>query len=234
MSETTVRVNFGEPMPLFPLSGTQLLPHIPVPLRVFEPRYVQMVDDVLLTTKQFAMATFHGDQWLQEYHGRPALRPIVCIGHIMQHASMDDGTYWLILHGLCRARIIEELPPEEDKLYRRAMLRPLDEDEPDEIALEPYRQRITEAMENDRLADLRNAKGVLEHLKNHDIPTSVLIELLGHQFVSNEERRYRLLACDDAERRAEIVSGELMSIQRLLQKAYPQRMVETPKGCHWN
>ncbi len=232
--DQTIAVNFGEPFAIFPLNGTMLMPHGIVPLRIFEPRYKQMVADALDGPKQFAMATFRGDQWQHEYHGRPAIRPVVCLGQIMQHVQVEDGTYAVVLQGLCRAEIIEELPPDEDLLYRRAMLRPIDIDRPDEDLLEGFRLRMTTALESDRLADLRGAPGIVEHLKNTDIPTSVLVEVLGFQYLADQELRYKLLASEDPRERADIVSAELMDVQRLLRRAQPQRNVEAPKGCQWN
>ena len=230
----TISVNFAEPFPLFPLNATMLMPHGIVPLRIFEARYRQMVADALDGPKQFAMATFRGDQWQHEYHGRPAIRPVACLGQIMQHVRFDDGTYAIVLQGLCRVQIVEELPPDEELQYRQAILRPLDIDRPDEDLLEAFRLRMTEAMERDRLADLRGAPGIVEHLKNSEIPTSVLVEVLGFQFLADPELRYKLLASDDASERADIVSHELMNVQRLLRKAHRQRLVDTPKGCAWN
>lgn len=234
MPPETIQVNFGRPFALFPLSGTMLMPHGVLPLQIFEPRYKQMVVDALDDTKQFAMATFHGDQWEHEYHGRPAIRPVVCLGHIVQHMRMEDGTYRLWLQGLCRARIVEELPPDDELLYRRAVLRPIEVDDPDELSLASFRRRIVEAIETDRLGDLRGAKGMLEHLKNDEIPTSALVEVLGFQFLSDQEVRYRLLATDDAGERAALVSEQLMDLQDLLRRAQPQRSMNEPKGCHWN
>jgi Lon protease-like protein len=232
--DSLISVNFAEPFPLFPLSATMLMPHGIVPLRIFEPRYKQMVADALDGPKQFAMATFRGEQWIHEYHGRPAIRPVVCLGQIMQHMQFEDGTYAIVVQGLCRATVIEELDADEELLYRRAILKPLDVDHPDEGMLESFRHRITEALETDRLADLRGAPGILEHLRNNDIPTSVLIEVLGFQFLADPELRYKLLASDDVTERADIVQHELMNVQRLLRRAQPQRKIETPKGCHWN
>ncbi len=238
--DSLISVNFSEPFALFPLNATMLMPHGIVPLRIFEPRYKQMVAHALGEhtagggTKQFAMATFRGEQWMHEYHGRPAIRPVVCLGQIMKHMEFEDGTYAVVLQGLCRATVVEELPADEDYLYRRAILKPLDVEAPDEDRLVPFRETITEAMETDLLADLRGAAGILEHLRNNDIPTSVLIEVLGFQFLADQELRYRLLASDDPDERAKIVQHELMDVQRLLRRAKPQREMETPKGCSWN
>jgi uncharacterized protein len=241
-ADSSVSVNFAEPFALFPLPETMLMPHGIRPLRIFEPRYKQMVADALAGTRQIAMATFRNERgavggepgWQQDYHGRPAIRPVVCLGQIMQDVELDDGTYAIVLHGLCRCRVVEELAADEELLYRRAFLRPLDAGGTDEELLESFRVRMTSAIESDRLGDLRGAKGLLEHLKNNDIPTSVLIEVLGFQYLSDPELRYKLLASDDPSERADIVAQELMDVQRLLRRAQPQRLVETPKGCHWN
>lgn len=232
--ETTISVNFGRPMPLFPLDGLVLMPHGVFPLHIFEPRYRQMVTDALDGAGQIAMAMFDGEQWTHEYHGRPAVRPIVCVGQIIQHMKLPDGRYAIVLQGLCRARIVEEMPSDEEILYRRAMLEPVDLGDADEDALEPFRQRVVEAIEHDKLKDLRGSQGLLEHLKNPTIPTSALMEVLGFTFLSDNELRYRLLACENALERARLVSGELMGLQQLLRRAAPQRSTDAPKGCCWN
>jgi Lon protease-like protein len=247
---STFTVNFGRPAALFPLNAVALLPHSPFMLHVFEPRYRQLVRDVLDESRQIAMATFEGDAWRTTYHGRPPLRPVVCLGQIMRCEAIEDGRYLIILQGLCRARIVRELPPDGDKLYRRAMLEPLgttgmmgadadaDADESpgrdDEARLRPFRRRLSSAMAHDRLGDLKDAPDLLRLLGDEQIPTDVLMEILGHRYMSDQERRYRLLASEDPVERAALVSGELLAIQDLLRRAAPQRAVEAPKGVSWN
>ncbi len=234
MSSDTFEVNFGQPFGLFPLDGVTVMPHGLRSLHMFEPRYRQLVTDVMDGKRQFATATFEGGRWQQEYHGRPPLRPAVCIVQIMQHAEFEDGTHGVIVQGLCRARIVNELPADGKKLYRRAKLEPLEIIEPDEELLTTFRSRIVAAMEHDRLADLRGASAMVEHLKNDEIPTSTIFEVLGFNFLTDEELRYRLLASDDARERAAIVSAELLRLQTTLRKAQPQRQTDAPKGCCWN
>lgn len=240
---STFEVNFGRPMALFPLNGVVLMPHSPFMLHVFEPRYRQMVREALEDAKQFAMAVFEGDEWKTTYHARPALRPVVCVGQILRCESTDDGRYLLIVQGLCRARIVRELQPDADRLYRRAMLEPLGinnavpgpaDPAPDESRLRPFRRRLSHAMTHDRLHDLRDAEEFVRLLNDEQIPTDVLVEILGNRFLTDQEQRYQLLASEDAIERAALVSTELMALQRLLQKAAPQRTVEAPKGVSWN
>lgn len=232
--DATISVNFAKPFPLFPLSGLALLPHALIPLHIFEPRYRQMVADAIEDDLPIAMAMFDGDAWKQQYHGRPPIRPNVCLGHIRQHERTPDGRYVILLQGLCRARVLEELPADGDKLYRRALLQPLDIIDPDEELLEPFRKRLVSAMEDDRLADLRESGKFLNYLKSRELPTSVLFDVMGSTYFHDDELRYRLLSSDDAVERAAILSQELFGIQKLLRRAAPQRALETPKGVCWN
>jgi len=253
---STFEVNFGRPMALFPLNGVVLMPHSPFMLHVFEPRYREMVRDVMRGAKQFAMAVFEGDEWKTTYHGRPALRPVVCVGQVLRCEQTDDGRYLLIVQGLCRARIVRELSDDPERPYRRAILEPLgvsagmsaagsgagdagDADSAasahaDEPRLRPFRRRLRHAMEHDRLHDLRDADEFVRLLSDEQIPMDVLVEILGNRFLTDQEQRYRLLASEDPVERAAMVSTELMALQRLLEKAAPQRTVEAPKGVSWN
>lgn len=234
---TTIRVNFGRPMPVFPLHVAVLMPHGIAPLEIFEPRYRQMISDALDGAGLIAMAVFDGDRWKQEYEGRPPIRPAVCIGHIAEHFKYPDGRYAIVLQGVCRGRIIQELPAREDKLYREAMIEPVGVDEHDETSLEAYRDRLSSSLDSEPLSDLKIARDAVKHLRNPAIPTSAVIEFLGANLPDSStdtESRYRWLAAGDVEERAEIVSRRLNGLQTLLKRAAPQRRVETPKGCNWN
>lgn len=232
-SETTIHVDFSKPVPLFALDRIRLLPHGVLPLNIFEPRYRQMVSDTLDGSGLIAMAVFAGSRWMQEYHGRPPVRPAVCIGHMMQHLRQDDGTYLVILQGVCRARIAEELPADGEKLYRRAMLEPvgIGADDTDAVVL---RDAFADALESEPLSELRNAAALAEHLRDENLPTSAVLELVTMTLIDNSETRYRLLACGEPLERAQIVSRELKDIARLLRMARPQCAIEAPKGCSWN
>jgi Lon protease-like protein len=234
---TTIRVNFGRPMPVFPLHVARLMPHGVAALEIFEPRYRQMVSDALDGPGLIAMAMFEGDRWKSEYHGRPPIRPAVCVGHISEHFKYPDGRYAVIMQGVCRGRIVEELPPREDKLYREAMIEPIGVAEEDDASLEPYRIRLTSSLEAAPLKDLRIAGDAVRHLANPKIPTSAVIEFLGANLPDGSadvEARYQWLAAGDVGERAKIVSQRLTGLETLLKRAAPQRTVEAPKGCNWN
>ena len=92
-----------------------LFPHTVLPLHIFEPRYRALVRDALAGDKVMALAQLEpGCEG--HYAGRPRMRPMVCAGIIAWHEELDDGRYNIIVQGVARARLLEELPP--DQLYR--------------------------------------------------------------------------------------------------------------------
>ena len=93
-----------ETFPVFPLPGAPLFPRWQLPLNVFEPRYLNMVDDAMAGSRLIGMIqSFGGDR------ACPALAKIGCIGRITSYSETDDGRYMLTLSGIARYRILEEL-----------------------------------------------------------------------------------------------------------------------------
>lgn len=105
---------------LFPLPNLVLFPHVMQPLHIFEPRYRQMLEAAVSDDNLIGMALL-APGWESDYEGRPPLMPIGCLGRIAAHCRLDDGTYNLLLMGVRRFEIIEELPPAH--LYREARVR---------------------------------------------------------------------------------------------------------------
>src|SRR5947207_1631024 len=104
---------------LFPLPNLVLFPHVMLPLHIFEPRYRQMTTDALAGDRLLAMALLQ-QGWENDYEGRPALNPMVCVGKIIAEQRLDDGRFHILLRGLSRARIVREV--DRDTLYRQAQL----------------------------------------------------------------------------------------------------------------
>jgi Lon protease-like protein len=228
--ETAIQVNFGRPMPVFPLDQVTLLPQQVLPLHIFEPRYRQMVTDALDASGQIAMAVFDGRDWKQQYHGRPPIRPAVCIGHIAQHEKLADGRYNIILRGVCRARVIKELAPRDARLYREAMLEPIGLEQDETPTLKALRVSIEHDLDAGSLARLADGATLLEYVRDDDIPTAALLELISFTLVKDREKRYRLLEEGDADARAELVRREIAEINRMIRLALPQTGGEFPRG----
>jgi len=91
---------------VFPLTGVVLLPRGQLPLNVFEPRYLTLVDAALSGTRLVGVIqpTEHEDKVL-----KPALSAIGCAGRLTSYRESDDGRYLITLTGICRFRVAEEL-----------------------------------------------------------------------------------------------------------------------------
>ncbi len=97
-----------EVIPVFPLPGALLLPRGQLPLNIFEPRYLAMVDDSMRDGHRL-IGMIQPDHAHPESEAKPHLYKIGCVGRITQIAETGDGRYVLQLTGVVRFRIEEEL-----------------------------------------------------------------------------------------------------------------------------
>ena len=104
-------VKLPKKIPVFPLSNFIIFPETTVPLNIFEPRYIQMIDDTMKQNKIIGMV-----QPKETNNEKPKLYNIGCAGKITSFHETDDGRYLIIISGLCRFKILNELPT--NKLYR--------------------------------------------------------------------------------------------------------------------
>lgn len=239
METATIHVNFARPVPLFPLRGVTLLPHALAPLHIFEPRYRQMIQHALDGPGLIAMGVLADrDADFADAVGEPPVRPVVCLGRIAQHERLPDGRYNVLLQGVCRARIRKDLTPEGDRLYRMAILEPIDRGaaQMEQASSEPpgVRRRLRRMLSHPPLSNLVLAEGVCGYLKSADKPLDVVLELVGMSVAADSAVRYRLLAEPDAGARARIIEDELRSLEGVLRRATPQLDPDAPKGVMWN
>jgi Lon protease-like protein len=97
-----------EVIPVFPLSGALLLPRGQMPLNIFEPRYLAMVDDSLRAGHRL-IGMIQPDPAHPGSEQKPNLFKVGCVGRITQLAETGDGRYLMQLTGIARFRIQEEL-----------------------------------------------------------------------------------------------------------------------------
>lgn len=107
-------------IPVFPLCRAILLPRATLPLNIFEPRYLQMVDDVMSTSRVLGMVQPAGSGEEEEQESPASrtapLRRIGCAGRITSYQELDDGRFLVSLSGIVRFEVIEEV--ELAKPYR--------------------------------------------------------------------------------------------------------------------
>ena len=136
-------------IPVFPLDGALLLPHAALPLNIFEPRYIDMVDDAMAGERIIGMVQTRagGDP------ERPVLQPVGCAGKITAFSETSDGRYLITLTGLSRFAMRHELSAQTP--YRQAQV--------DFIAYQADLLPVTDEDEGfDRLRLLHALKGYLE------------------------------------------------------------------------
>ena len=99
-------------IPIFPLSNFIMFPGTTVPLNIFEPRYLQMVNDAMKKHRMIGMIQPKKTGVLR----KPDLYEIGCIGKITSFNETEDGRILIILNGICRFKVSSEINSE--KLYR--------------------------------------------------------------------------------------------------------------------
>ena len=104
-------IDLPNKIPVFPLSNFIIFPEMTVPLNIFEPRYVQMIDDAMKGSKMIGII-----QPKKQNQTIPALYDIGCAGKITNYNKTDDGRYLIVLSGISRFKILQEINTE--KLYR--------------------------------------------------------------------------------------------------------------------
>ena len=103
-------------IPIFPLSNFIIFPKTTVPLNIFEPRYIQMVDESMKGNRIIGI--------VQPKRGelkKPNLYEVGCAGKITSFNETEDGRYLIILNGICRFKITKEL--KNNKLYRECYVK---------------------------------------------------------------------------------------------------------------
>ena len=104
--------NLPNEIPIFPLSNFIIFPGTTVPLNIFEPRYIHMIDDSMKTNRIIGMIQPRKTGDLK----KPDLYEIGCAGKITSFNETDDGRYLIVLNGITRFKINKEVVT--DKQYR--------------------------------------------------------------------------------------------------------------------
>ena len=153
-------------IPVFPLEGGLLLPRGEMPLNIFEPRYLQMIDDVLRTHRVIGMVQPDAE----EQEGmKPSLYSCGCAGRITAFGETGDGRMVLTLTGIARYRIVEELAA--DTPYRQCR-----------VSYEPFAQDFIKGEGEDEV----DRAGVLKTLRDFAEVHSLKVDWRGIESASND------------------------------------------------
>ena len=105
--------NFPQTIPVFPLSNFIIFPNTTVPLNIFEPRYLDMINDSMKSDKLIGMIQ---PKYSKNLNNVPELYDVGCLGKITSFRETEDGRYLIELKGQIRFKNIKEI--KSDKKYR--------------------------------------------------------------------------------------------------------------------
>ena len=117
-------------LPIFPLPNVVLLPGMVLPLNVFEPRYLDLVDHILPRGGHLGIPLLRPG-YEADYDGRPAVEEVFGVGRLLSHLRLPDGRRFIRVEGLGRVRLVRELPPRHR--FREVEAEPLGEPEPHDL-----------------------------------------------------------------------------------------------------
>ncbi len=100
-------------LPVFPLPNAVFFPGTLLPLHVFEPRYKAMIAHAMETEQRIGIALLKPG-YEAEYYGEPPIHDVIAVGEVVMLRMLPDGRSNLVLKGLGRARVIEELETPHD------------------------------------------------------------------------------------------------------------------------
>ncbi len=194
MGESISAQELPEILPVFPLTGTLLLPGTTLPLHIFEPRYRSMVEDALGGGKVFGMIQpFVPQEDNRPLPGTeketPELYHVGCAGYIEKWEKTPDGRYAIYLRGVNRFRLEEELPLHRGYRRVKANYEVFSDAKPDETwhcdrpalrrALEGYAKALgfqVQLEEIDRIQDMDLVNGLSVSLPLHPAEKQALLE----------------------------------------------------------
>ncbi|HEX3601474.1 MAG TPA: LON peptidase substrate-binding domain-containing protein [Lacipirellulaceae bacterium] len=195
---------------LFPLPNLVLYPHVMQPLHIFEDRYREMLEDALAGDQLITMSVLEPG-WETDYESRPPISQHACLGKVVAHHRLDDGHYNLLLLGVQRARILQELDP--IRSFRQARVELIEDCYDFQSACE--RGRVQEELMSAFRTQLPCACELPEQLEGmltDQLPLGLLTDLAAYTLPLAAEVKMQLLAECRVRGRAEILLGEVKKL----------------------
>jgi uncharacterized protein len=192
--------DLADVIPVFPLPGALLLPRGQMPLNIFEPRYLAMIDDALRGHRLIGM--IQPDAANPGPENKPNLYKVGCVGRITQLAETGDGRYLLQLTGIARFRIDEELSVSTPYRQCRVTYAPFTDDftarkGEDEVDRPSLLRALSDFLK------ANNLKADWEGIEN--APNEALVNALAMMSPYGTAEKQALLEAPDLKTRAEIL-----------------------------
>jgi len=132
------KIDLPKTIPVFPLSNFIIFPKTTVPLNIFEPRYIEMINDSMKSNKLIGLIQ---PKKFENNQSRPILHNIGCLGKITSFKETEDGRYMIDLKGIIRFKIVKE----ENSLKKYRVF---------EINFHDFNQDLSEEKEELKFSDL--------------------------------------------------------------------------------
>jgi len=193
--------DLAEVIPVFPLAGALLLPRGQMPLNIFEPRYLAMIDDALRSGHRL-IGMIQPDDSHPGPEDKPNLYRIGCVGRITQLAETGDGRYLLQLTGIARFQVEEEVTALTPYRECRVSYAPFADDfiarkGEDEVNRNALLRALTDFLKANKL------KADWEGIEN--APNEALVNALAMMSPYGTAEKQALLEAPDLKTRAEIL-----------------------------
>jgi len=188
--------NFSGVVPIFPLSTVVFFPNTLLPLHIFEPRYKKMLEDTMNNEKIIGMALLKPG-WEKEYYGSPEVFSIAGIGRIVSSEHLEDGKSNIVLYGLKRVKIIEEI---HEKPYRMAKIEIVESENSEKINL--FKEKLCHLIStwNEMLGEKEKKHRIKV---NTTLPLHTFTDVLSSVLLTNIYEKQTLLEEINVEKRAE-------------------------------
>ncbi len=207
----------SDSLKVFPLPGAVVLPGTPAPFHIFEPRYRAMTADALAGDRMLAVATLASEEGATQ--DRAPIQPIAGAGFIDAVHQLPNGRYDLVVRGLARVRLAEEL--DNGKPYREFRAELLEDVWPaggpaalsqQRTALEALVFQLVEVLPPE------SGAGRLAEAAARTESASALADLVAAAVVSDPAQRIAVIEELDVARRLDLVTGDVASVVLMLSK----------------
>lgn len=186
-------------IPVFPLSGALLLPRADLPLNIFEPRYLAMMDDAMAGNRLIGMIQPAASEEAEDV---PALMKVGCVGRITSYAETADNRLMITLTGVTRFQIVEEL--DVDTPYRQVLVNyhPFAAD----LVLDAGAAEVNRPALLKAFRDYLNANNMSADWSEVDTaPTEILVNTLSLLAPYPPQEKQALLEAPDLKTRADVL-----------------------------
>jgi Lon protease-like protein len=194
-------------LPIFPLPGAVLLPHGRMPLNIFEPRYLNMIEDALGNGRFIGMIQPYDETDERQIADGTAIYEIGCVGRIIEFAQTDDGRYVITLEGVTRFRVAKELSLLDG--YRRVMpdysdfLDDMDDSDDLSIPVLQDREQLMTTMQ--RYFDHKGISADMDSID--EAPDTILVTSLAMSCPLDPRDKQALLECPDTFERGQLLTS---------------------------